>query len=99
MVAHSLARSPVLQRSLLGNSSAVLFCVALYFDGYLMVHSHITRIAKHQTRFRRVFAKNASDYRLSLVPLTKGVLSCKGRPDTSGTRLSLFTVTVFRRSG
>ena len=46
------------------------------------------RIAKHQTRFRRVFAKNASSYRLSLVPLTKPVQSCKGLTDTSGTRLS-----------
>ena len=87
MVAHSLARSPVLQRSLLGNPSAVLFCVALYFDGYLMVHSHITRIAKHQNRFRRVAAKNAGSYRLSVDCLTKEVLSSDGPPDTSQSRL------------
>lgn len=53
-----------------------------------MVHSHITQIAKHQTRFRRDLSKLRGSYRLSLVPLTKGVQSCKGRPDTSGTRLS-----------
>jgi hypothetical protein len=46
------------------------------------------QIAKHQTRFRRVFAKNASSYRLSLDCLTKEVHPCKGPPDTSQSRLS-----------
>jgi len=40
------------------------------------------RIAKHQTRFRRDLSKLRGDYRLSKC-LTKGVLSCQGRPDTS----------------
>jgi len=44
-------------------------------------------IAKHLTRFRRGSLLRGS-YRLSLVPLTKPVRSCKGLTDTSGTRLS-----------
>ena len=54
--------------------------------------------AKHLTRFRRITLKKG-DYRLSLVNLTKGVQSCEGRPDTSLTRLSLSSVTLFRRGG
>ena len=44
------------------------------------------RIAKNLTRFRRGSLLRGS-YRLSLVPLTKPVRSCKGLTDTSGTRL------------
>jgi len=46
------------------------------------------RIAKHQNRFRRVAAKNAGSYRLSVDCLTKEVLSSDGPPDTSQSRLS-----------
>ena len=45
------------------------------------------RIAKHQNRFRRVAAKNAGSYRLSVDCLTKEVLSSDGPPDTSQSRL------------
>jgi len=45
------------------------------------------RIAKHQTRFRRITQKRGS-YRLSLDCLTKEVLSSDGPPDTSQSRLS-----------
>ena len=44
------------------------------------------RIAKHQTRFRRITQKRGS-YRLSLDCLTKEVLSSDGPPDTSQSRL------------
>jgi len=43
-------------------------------------------IAKHLTRFRR-FSLLSGRNRLSLVPLTKPVRSCKGLTDDSGTRL------------
>ena len=42
----------------------------------------VSRIAKHQTRFRRELSKMRGGYRLSRC-LTKGVQSCQGRPDTS----------------
>ena len=45
------------------------------------------QIAKHQNRFRRVAAKNAGSYRLSVDCLTKEVLSSDGPPDTSQSRL------------
>ena len=46
----------------------------------------ITPRAMPLTRYMRITLKKGS-YRLSLVPLTKPVRSCKGLTDTSGTRL------------
>jgi hypothetical protein len=51
-----------------------------------MVGSPQVERAKHLTRLTGVTFKKGS-YRLSLDRLTKGVQSCKGRPDTSQSRL------------
>jgi len=47
----------------------------------------VSRIAKHQNRFRRLSLKMRGSGRLSGDCLTKAVLSCQGPPDTSQSRL------------
>ena len=53
---------------------------------YILGKGSIMQACKHLTRLGRGSLLRGS-YRLSLVPLTKPVQSCKGLTDTSGTRL------------